>query len=205
MKFEKTTAAVFMIISAVGITTATARAELPVTKQPIVVTTGATISGVDHGLDYRITVSPVDRVVVTTVENGRFELARNGAVVLETRDGAAVSEVPQWYAAGGRSIAIAQHIGADGHTLTSSPVTTAEDNGQVKDISSYSRLVEQINKNLPGVVGGAIVGGILGACLFLIWGVSIPVGVLIGGAIGGYLQGGPEFLDAVQAFATGRP
>jgi hypothetical protein len=75
----------------------------------------------------------------------------------------------------------------------------------VKDISSYSRLSEQINKNLPGVVGGAIVGGILGACLFLIWGISIPVGVLIGGTVGGYIMGGPEFLDAVQAFATGRP
>ncbi|MEV0104734.1 hypothetical protein AB0H42_00100 [Nocardia sp. NPDC050799] len=48
-------------------------------------------------------------------------------------------------------------------------------------------------------------GGLLGACLFLIWGISIPVGVLIGGTVGGYVTGGPEFLDAVQAFATGRP
>ncbi|BDU03167.1 hypothetical protein [Nocardia sputorum] len=89
-----------------------------------------------------------------------------------------------------------QHIGADDLTLTSTPTDIA----QLEDISSYDRLKEQINKNLPGVVGGAIVGGLLGACMPLIWGVSIPVGVLIGGTVGGYAAGGPEFLDAVQAF-----
>ncbi|MEV6137867.1 hypothetical protein AB0L63_17735 [Nocardia sp. NPDC051990] len=202
MKFEKITAAVFMAISAVGITAATAHAELAVTEQP---TAGDTTSGVDHGINYQITVSPVDRVVTATVENGKFEIAQNGAVVLESGDGAAVTEVPQWYAIDGRSIAIAQHIGADGRTLTLTPTPTAEDIAQLRDISSYDRLKEQINKNLPGVVGGAIVGGILGACMPLIWGISIPVGVLIGGTVGGYVVGGPEFLGAVQALATGQP
>ncbi|WP_040842028.1 hypothetical protein [Nocardia brevicatena] len=205
MKFEKITAAAFLAISAVGITAATAHAEPAATERPAAVTAGGATSGVDHGINYRIIVSPVDRVIITTVENGKFEIVQNGAVVLESGDGAAVTEVPQRYAVGGRSIAIAQHIGADVHTLTLTPTPTAEDVAQPKDISSYDRLEEQINKNLPGVVGGAIVGGILGACLFLIWGVSIPVGVLIGGIAGGYVQGGPEFLDAVQAFATGRP
>ncbi|WP_063041026.1 hypothetical protein [Nocardia pseudovaccinii] len=202
MKFEKITAAVFMAISAVGITAATAHAEPTVTEQP---TAGDTTSGVDHGINYRITVSPVDRVVIATVENGKFEIAQNGAVVLESGDGAAVTEVPQWYAVDGRSIAIAQHIGADGRTLTLKPTPTAEDIAQLHDISSYDRLKEQINKNLPGVVGGAIVGGLLGACLPLIWGISIPVGALIGGTVGGYVMGGPEFIEAVQALATGQP
>ena len=202
MKFEKITAAVFMAISAVGITAATAHAEPAVTEQP---TAGDTTSGVDHGINYQITVSPVDRVIVTTVENGKFEIAQNGAVVLESGDGAALTEVPQSYAVDGRSIALAQHIGADGRTLTLTPTPTAEDLAQLKDISSYDRLKEQINKNLPGVVGGAIVGGFLGACMPLIWGVSIPVGALIGGTVGGYVVGGPEFLDAVQAWATGQP
>ncbi|MBF6193591.1 hypothetical protein [Nocardia implantans] len=89
-----------------------------------------------------------------------------------------------------------QHVGADDRTLTSTPADIA----QLEDISSYDRLKEQIDKNLPGVVGGAIVGGLLGACMPLIWGVSVPVGVLIGGTVGGYVVGGPEFLDAVQAF-----
>ncbi|MET9024818.1 hypothetical protein ABZW96_04265 [Nocardia sp. NPDC004168] len=197
MKFEKITAAVFLAVSAVGITAATAHAEPAITEQP---TAGYTTSGVDHGIPYEITVSPVDGVVTTTVENGRFEIAQNGAVVLESGDGAAVTEVPQQYDVDGHSIAIAQHIGADGRTLTSTP--TAEDTAQLKDISSYDRLKEQINKNLPGVVAGAIVGGLLGACVILVWGVSIPIGALIGGTIGGYAMGGPEFLDAVQAFVA---
>ncbi|MEV5834434.1 hypothetical protein [Nocardia sp. NPDC052112] len=149
MKFEKITAAVFVAISAVGITAATAHAEPAVTEQPTAVTAGDT------------------------------------------------------YDIDGRSMAIAQHIGADGRTLTLTP--TAEDIAQLNDISSSDRLREQIDKNLPGVVGGAIVGGLLGACLPLIWGISIPVGVLIGGTVGGYAMGGPEFLDAVQAFASGQP
>ncbi|MET8873377.1 hypothetical protein [Nocardia sp. NPDC004604] len=205
MKFEKITAAVFVAISAVGVTAATAHAELAVTEQPTAVTAGGTTSGVDHGINYQITVSPVDRVIIASVENGEFEIAQNGAVVLESGDGAAVTEVPQWYAVDGRSIAIAQHIGADGRTLTLTPTPTAEDIAQLQDISSYDRLKEQINKNLPGVVGGAIVGGILGALFPLIWGISIPVGALIGGTVGGYVVGGPEFLDAVQAWASGQP
>lgn len=202
MKFEKITAAVFMAISAVGITAATAHAEPAVTEQPTAV---ETTSGADHGINYQITTSPVDRAIIATVENGKFEIAQNGAVVLESGDGAAVTEMPQQYAVDGRSIAIAQHIGADGRTLTLTPTPTAEDIAQLQDISSYDRLKEQINKNLPGVVGGGIVGGILGACMPLIWGISIPVGVLIGGTVGGYVVGGPEFLDAVQAWATGQP
>ncbi|MGK8552871.1 hypothetical protein [Nocardia gipuzkoensis] len=206
MKFEKNTAAVFMAIAAVGVTAATAHAEPAVMEQPTAVTAGGTISGVDHGINYQITVSPVDRVIITTVENGKFEIAQNGAVVLESGDGAAVTEVPQRYAVDGRSTAIAQHISADGRTMTLTSTPTAEDVAQLKDITSYDRLMEQINKNLPGVVGGAIVGGIiLGVCLPLIWGISIPVGALIGGTIGGYVLGGPEFLAAVQAFATGQP
>ncbi|MFQ6396604.1 hypothetical protein ACLMAJ_24445 [Nocardia sp. KC 131] len=163
----------------------------------------ATISGVDNGIGYRIVVSPADEVVTATVENGSFELAGNGAVMLETSDGAAVLEVPRSYAADGRSITMAHHIAADGRTLTLTP--PVEGVAQVKDISSYDRLVEQINKNMPGVVGGAIVGGLLGACLFLIWGVSIPLGVLVGGTVGGSIMGGPEFFNAVQAFVTGQP
>ncbi|MGY4103896.1 hypothetical protein ACW2Q0_30715 [Nocardia sp. R16R-3T] len=194
-----------MAVAAVGITAATAHAEPAVTGQPTAVTAADATSGVDHGIDYQITVSPVDRVITTTVENGKFEIAQNGAVVLESGDGAAVTEIPQWFAVDGRSIAIAQHIDADGRTLAVTPTPTAEDIAQLKDISSYDRLKEQINKNLPGVVGGAIVGGLLGACLPLIWGISIPVGALIGGTVGGYVQGGPEFLDAVQALATGQP
>ncbi|WP_067651499.1 hypothetical protein [Nocardia harenae] len=147
-------------------------------------------------------MSPIGDAVTATVENGRFQLADTGAVLLATSDGAPVLEVPRRYAADGREITLAHHIGADGRTLT---LTPPADVARAQDISSYDRLVEQINRNLPGVVGGAILGGLLGACLFLIWGVSIPLGVLIGGAVGGSIMGGPEFVAALHAFVTGLP
>ncbi|MFE3055553.1 hypothetical protein [Nocardia sp. NPDC059239] len=202
MTFGKITAVVFMAISAVGISAATAHAEPALTEQP---TAEDTTSGVDHGINYQITVSPVDKAVVATVENGKFEVAQNGAVVLESGDGAAVTEVPQSLAVDGRSIAIAQHIGADGRTVTLTPTPTAEDIAQLKDINSYDRLKEQVNKNLPGIAVGAIVGGILGAMIPLIWGLSIPVGALIGATVGGYVMGGPDFIDAVQGWVTNQP
>ncbi|WP_040855263.1 hypothetical protein [Nocardia niigatensis] len=205
MKFEKITAVVFMAVSAMGITAATAHAEPAVTEQPTAVTAGDIISGVDHEISYQITISPVDKVITTTVQNGKFEMARNGAVVLESGNGAAMTEMPQRFAVDGRSIPLMQHIGADGRTLTLTPTPTAEDTAQLKNISSYDRLKEQIDKNLPGVVTGAIVGGLLGACVFLLWGLTIPVGALIGATIGGYVTGGPEFLDAVTAWVTAQP
>ncbi|MFE3103008.1 hypothetical protein [Nocardia tengchongensis] len=202
MKFEKVTAVVFMAISAVGITAATAHAEPAVAEQPAA---ADIISGLDHEIGYQITISPVDKVITTTVQNGKFEMAQNGAVVLESGNGAARTEMPQRFAVDGRSIPLVQHIGADGRTLTLTPTPTAEDTAQLKNISSYDRLKEQIDKNLPGVVTGAIVGGLLGACVFLLWGLTIPVGALIGATIGGYVTGGPEFLDAVTAWVTAQP
>ncbi|MBH0779924.1 hypothetical protein [Nocardia bovistercoris] len=200
MKFGKTTAAVLLTASAMAVTTATAHAG---PAAPTEKSWEATTSGVDNGIGYRIVVSPVDEIVTATVANGGFEFAGDGAVMLETSDGVAVLEVPRSFAADGRSITMTHHISPDGHTLTlASPV---KDAARAKDISSYDRLVEQIDKNLPGVVGGAIVGGLLGACLFLIWGVSIPLGVLVGGTVGGSIMGGPEFFNAVQAFVTGQP
>ncbi|MFC3960943.1 hypothetical protein [Nocardia jiangsuensis] len=182
-----------------AITTATAGAA----PAPSESADSTTSSGIDHGIGYRIAVSPVGETVTATIENGRFELAGNGAVLLATGDGATLLEVPRHYAADGREITMTHEIAADGRTLTLTPPTPAKLIAQ--EIGSYGRLMEQINRNMPGVVGGAIVGGLLGACLFLIWGVSIPLGVLIGGAIGGSIMGGPEFSDALQAFVTGQP
>lgn len=200
MKFGKTTATVLLTASAMAVTTATSHAG---PAAPIETGREATTSGVDHGIGYRITLSPMDKVITATLENGSFEPAGDGAVMLETSNAAATLEVPQSFTADDHTTTMAHHISADGRTLTlTSPVDGV---AQAKDISSYDRLVEQINKNLPGVVGGAIVGGLLGACLFLIWGVSIPVGVLVGGTVGGSIMGGPEFFNAVQAFVTGQP
>ncbi|HLS76970.1 MAG TPA: hypothetical protein VK083_09295 [Nocardia sp.] len=201
MRFAKTAAAACTVATALVITAATAHAEPAAPPD----TVAATVSGVDHGIGYQITVSPVDEAVIATVGTGRFGFGPGGAVLLQTDGGTALAEVPLSYAAEGRTIALTPHIDAAGHTLTLTASATAADIAEGPGTTSFQRLAQQIDKNLPGVVGGAVVGGLLGACLVLIWGISIPAGVLIGGTIGGYVSGGPEFLDAVTAFVTGRP
>ncbi|WP_280263538.1 hypothetical protein [Nocardia wallacei] len=207
MKFGKITATVFMAIAATGITAATAHGESTVVnEQPAAVTEGNATSGVDHGINYHTTVSMVDKAVTATVENGRFELTPAGtAVALKSDTGETVGEVPLRFDVQGRSIAAAQQIGTDGRSLTLTPNPTAEDIAELKNISSFDRLMDQINKNQPNVTIGAVIGGIIGAFIPFLWVFTIPAGIIIGGIAGGYSQGGQEFLDAVQAFATGQP
>ncbi|WP_040696607.1 hypothetical protein [Nocardia vinacea] len=205
MKFGKITTAVFMAVTAVGITAATANGQPAVaTDQPAAVTPGGVTSGVAHGINYHTTVSPTDKTITWAVDSGRFELASDGAaVLLKSDDGVTVDQVPLRSEVAGLPIAVSQQISADGHTLalasTMTPADTAKlkDIAGLKDISSYDRLMEQVNKNLPGIVIGAVIG----AFIPFLWIISIPAGALIGG----YVMGGQEFLDAVIAFATGQP
>ncbi|MBB5914344.1 uncharacterized protein YcfJ [Nocardia transvalensis] len=208
MKFGKITATVFMAIAATGITAATAHGEpAAVAEQPAAVTAGNATSGVDHGINYHTTVSPVDKVITTAVDNGRFETAGNGAAVLRSEDGAAVTEVPQSYEIAGRSIAIAQRISVDGRSLTLTPQPTADDISELKNITAMDNLIAQASKNILGVVAGAMVGGFLGGLVgFGIFSlITGPIGAVAGAIAGGYALGGQEFLDAVQAVATGQP
>ncbi|WP_280364278.1 hypothetical protein [Nocardia wallacei] len=208
MKFGKITATVFMAIAATGITAATAHGEsATVNEQPAAVTAGDATSGVDHGVNYHTTVSPVDRAVTTTVENGRFEVAQNGAVVLRAADGSTLTELPQTYELGGRSIPVAQLVAADGHEVTLTPQPSAEDIAELKNIGAIDNLRDQVIKNGVGVVIGVIVGGFIGALLGfgILSLITAPIGWVVGGIAGGYIQGGQEFLDAVQAAATGQP
>src|SRR5690606_7414310 len=114
MRFAKTAAAACTVATALVITAATAHAEPAAPPD----TVAATVSGVDHGIGYQITVSPVDEAVIATVGTGRFGFGPGGAVLLQTDGGTALAEVPLSYAAEGRTIALTPHIDAAGHTLT---------------------------------------------------------------------------------------
>ncbi|MGW0245983.1 hypothetical protein ACWDYH_05015 [Nocardia goodfellowii] len=205
MKFGKITAAVFMAITAVGITAATANGQPGVaTEAPAVAAPGNATAGVVQGINYRTTVSPAEKLITMALDKGRFELAADGAsVLLKADDGATVDQVPLRAELAGRPIAVAQEIGDDGRSLKLTASMTPEDTAQLgdvarlKDISSYDRLMEQVEKNKTGM----IIGGVIGAFFPFLWLVTIPAGVLIGG----YVTGGQEFLDAVIAFTTGRP
>ncbi|WP_067886957.1 hypothetical protein [Nocardia vaccinii] len=208
MKFGKITAVVFMAIAATGITAATAAGQPAVATQqqpaPVAAASNAS-SGVDHGVAYRTTVSKADMAITTTVQNGKFELADNGHVVLHSADGTTLADVPQTYQLGGRSLAIARTIAADGKTLTVTPEPTAEDVAVLKNIA-YEHLRDEVVKNGVGIILGVLVGGFIGALLgfgFLSL-ITAPIGWVVGGIAGGYIEGGQEFLDAVQGAAGGR-
>ncbi|WP_067451184.1 hypothetical protein [Nocardia alba] len=205
MKFGKFTTAVFMAVAAVGITAATAHGAPALgTEQPAVVASGGVTSGTTHGIDYRTTVAPADKAITWAVEGGKFELAADGAsVLLKTTDGAIVDQTPLRSEVAGLPIVVNQQISEDGRTVKLTSTMAPEDSAklsnvaELKDISSVDRLIEQVNKNLPGVV----IGGLIGSFIPFLWIVTIPAGMVIGG----YLMGGQEFLDAVTAFASGQP
>ncbi|WP_178128302.1 hypothetical protein [Nocardia cyriacigeorgica] len=204
MKFGKITAAVFMAVTAVGITAATANGQPAVANESAVVTSGDATSGVVQGINYNTTVSPSDKTITWAVDKGRFEVAADGsAVLLKSEDGATVDQVPLRSEVAGLPIAVEEEISADGRTVTLAATMTPEDSAELKDvsnlkdISSYDRLMEQVNKNLPGIAIGALIG-----CFVpFLWIITIPAGAVIGG----YVMGGQPFLDALIAFATGQP
>jgi hypothetical protein len=205
MKFGKITATVFMAIAAVGITAGTADAAPA--PQPAAVHNDAT-SGVENGIQYHTVVSPVSRTITTTVSDGHFVLAPNGmSVALESNSGRQIDHVSLRPELAGHVFTVAQQISADGRSLTLTPTVSPQEIGQVKDINAINNLFAEINKNIVGVVIGAGLGGFLGGLLgFGIFSIITgPVGALLGAIAGGTAMGGQEFLNAVQAAATGRP
>lgn len=205
MKFGKITTAVFMAVAAVGITAATANGQPALaTEQPAVVASGGATSGVVSGISYHTTVSPTDKTITWTVDSGRFEVTADGtAVALQTEDGTTVDSTPLRSELAGLPIAVEPQISADGRTVTLAASMSPQDSAKAaaiadaKDISSYDRLMYQVNKNMPGIVIGAVIG----AFIPFLWLITIPAGAVIGG----YVMGGQEFLDALTAFATGQP
>lgn len=201
MKFGKITTAAFLAITAMGISAATANGRPAVaTEQPAVVASGGATSGVADGINYTTAVSPADKTITWAVDSGRFVLAADGsAVQLRTEDGVTVDQAPLRSEVAGLPIAVTPQISEDGRTVTLAASMTQEDTAKLqdvaglRDISSYDRLMEQVDKNLPGIV--------IGAFFPFLWLITIPAGMLIGG----YVMGGQEFLDSVIAFATGQP
>ena len=206
MKVGKITAAVFMAVAAVGVTAATANGQPAVaTEQPAVVASGDATSGVVNGINYNTTVSPVEKTITWAVDSGRFEVASDGsAVLLQGDNGQTVDQVSLRSEVAGMPVALTPEISQDGRSVQLAASMTPQDSATLQDVtdaqdisSSYDRLMVQVNKNMPGI----IVGAVIGAFVPFLWLVSIPAGALIGG----YVMGGQPFLDAVIAFATGQP
>jgi hypothetical protein len=202
MKFGKITAAVFMAVAAVGVTAGTADA------QPAAVAQGVTKAGVEKGISYSTTLSGDAKAVSTAVNSGHFALTDNGtAVTLTSNTGETVAKVPLVFHVAGRTLSVAEQIDQGAHNLTLTPRVTPEDVAALKNVNSYSNLIQQLDQNIVGEIVGGVIGGVIGSAL----GVGIlsfvtgPVGLLAGAAIGGAAEGGQPYIDALTAFAQGRP
>jgi|GEM_PF-3087811 len=201
MKFGKISATVFMAIAAVGITTGTAYAAPAAPVQPAAVHNDAT-SGVLSGIQYHTVVSPVTRAITTTISDGRFVIAPNGSsVALESNTGQQVDQVSLRPELAGQVFTVAQQISPDGRSLTLTPKVSPQEIAQAKDITAMDNLMFQVNKNIVGIVGGVIIGGLLGSLLGLgvLSIITAPIGAVVGGIGGGYVMGGQQFLNALQA------
>ncbi|WP_431952727.1 hypothetical protein [Nocardia lijiangensis] len=201
MKFGTLATTTLLVAAVVGIAAGTVNANPP-GKQEI------STSGVDQEVGYRTALSDSSRVVTTTVEGGRFELADNGAKVLLKSDrGAVVTDVPLTYELSGHRLSVANEISADGRKLTLTPTADAKAIGELQQVDSMARLTSELNKNVVGVVAGGLLGGLIGAVLGLGFFSIItgPVGAAIGAIAGGYIMGGQPFMDAMNAAISGQP
>ncbi len=201
MKFGTLATTTLMVAAAVGIAAGTVNANPP-EKQEI------SASGVDQGVGYRAVLSDSSRVVTTTVEGGRFELADNGAKVLLKSDrGAVVTDVPLTYELSGQRLSVANEISADGRKLTLTPTADAKAIGELQQVDSMARLTSELNKNVVGVVAGGLLGGLIGAVLGLGFFSIItgPIGAAVGAIAGGAIMGGQPFMDAMNAAISGQP
>ncbi|WP_067847481.1 hypothetical protein [Nocardia lijiangensis] len=201
MKFGTLATTTLLVAAVVGIAAGTVNANPP-EKQEI------STSGVDQEVGYHAVLSDSSRVVTTTVEGGRFELADNGAKVLLKSDrGTVVIDVPLTYELSGHRLSVANEISADGRKLTLTPTADAKAIGELQQVDSMARLTSELNKNVVGVVAGGLLGGLIGAVLGLGFFSIItgPVGAAIGAIAGGYIMGGQPFMDAMNAAISGQP
>jgi uncharacterized protein YcfJ len=202
MKFGKFSAVAFMAVAAVGITAGSASAA------PATPTEGVTTAGQQQGIEYQSTLSGDARAVTTTVEAGTFTLTDNGTTVtLIAADGAEITEVPLTFEVAGRSIPVGHQIADNGQSLTLTPEVGPADIAELKNISSFDRFLDQADQNIVGLIAGGVIGGFVGSLLglgiFSI--VTGPLGTIAGALVGGSIQGGQPFIDALTAVATGRP
>jgi uncharacterized protein YcfJ len=202
MKFGTFAATALLSVAAVGMSAATVHAE-PAAPAPVLES-----EGVDQGVAYETSVDQKTQTITTEVENGLFELAPDGTkAILKAVSGAVVAELPLQYEVSGSEVAVAHEISEDGATLALTPTVTAENIGEMRPVSSMTRLTAELEKNVTGVAVGAVLGGLLGALVGLGF-LSIltgPIGLVVGGIAGGYIMGGQSFGDAVTAVLRGEP
>ncbi|ONM47954.1 hypothetical protein [Nocardia donostiensis] len=232
MKFGTFAATALLAVTAVGVSTATVHAE-----PSAAVAEQMQSEGVEQGVGYRTRLiasdtadtadaeqaeksdpqasdsgkpqlADVGRTIETVVTNGRFALTEDGrTATLTSADGEVIAEVPLEFDLNGSRVSVAHEISDDGQRLALTPDVTAEQIGEMRPISSMSKLVAELEKNVIGLVVGGIVGGIIGSLIGLGFFSLLtgPIGLVVGAVAGGLIMGGQPFADAVLAVLNGEP
>ncbi|MFF0543444.1 hypothetical protein ACWEVD_15010 [Nocardia thailandica] len=152
------------------------------------------------GIGYRTSVTPDLRTISATVDNGRFVLAADASsVAVEKADGTVVQQLPTTLGtAGGNTIRLATTVGADGRSLTMTPVA---DDGATTELKSIATnpAAQYSDPALNGAAIGAGVGAVIGAvvcipmittmilylpCVALVGGPNALIGAAIGALVG---------------------
>ncbi|WP_280234646.1 hypothetical protein [Nocardia cyriacigeorgica] len=206
MKFGTFAATAVVAVAAIGISAGTAHSKPPKVSEEL------RAQGVEQGIDYTTTTDRAGRTITTKVDDGRFEVVADeqGAgerAVLKSEDGAVVAEIPLAYEISGSRMTVAHEIADDGRELTLTTKPSAEEIGEMRPISSMSRLVAELEKNVVGVVAGAVIGGLVGAVIGMGFFTLLtgPIGAVVGGLAGGVIMGGQPFTDAILAVLNGQP
>ncbi|MFE3444440.1 hypothetical protein ACFXNW_15535 [Nocardia sp. NPDC059180] len=206
MKFGTFAATAVVAVAAIGISAGTAH------SKPQTVTEELRTQGVEQGIDYTTTADRSGRKITTKVEDGKFEVVADEKsdterAVLKSDKGDVVAEIPLAYEISGSRVTVAHEIADNGRELTLTTKPSAKEIGEMRPISSMSRLVAELEKNVVGVVAGAVIGGLIGAVIGMGFFTLLtgPIGAVVGGLAGGAIMGGQPFVDAILAVLNGQP
>jgi uncharacterized protein YcfJ len=143
--------------------------------------------------------------VVTTIQEGRFDLVRDNKVVsLTDRNGQVVAALPTALKIGGQRIELAPVIDEAGTRLSLTPISSSEE--PLRDVNTQVRFFSEVEKSMPQVLTGAAIGAAIGFVLgfplglFVFDFITVPITTVVGGVIGafaGLSVGGGE--PAIQA------
>ncbi|MBF6436882.1 hypothetical protein [Nocardia cyriacigeorgica] len=206
MKFGRFAVTTVLAVAALGISAGTVHAE------PAKASEELRAEGAEHGIEYTTTTDRSGRTITTKVEDGTFELVEGvedkaDRAVLKSDSGEVVAEIPLAYEIAGARMSVAHEIADHGRELTLTTKPSAKEIGEMREISSMSRLVAELEKNVVGVVAGAVIGGLIGAVIGMGFFTLLtgPIGAVVGALAGGAIMGGQPFVDAIMAVLSGQP
>lgn len=147
------------------------------------------------------TVGLVDKTVVTTLDQGTFELARSAnSVVIKDNSGGTVESLPLTYTLGGLSYPVRQEISPDKRTLRLTPDTNRADAVPVATATADSRAMSNSGSNVTLKPIASDQENALAQQSFMNQlGIATSVGSIVGTIIGAVLGGVAGLVTALAS------